>query len=123
MLSDCASGGGGVTASPTALGTRPAGAVGVADAIGANLPVALRVDRIRCDGYGMCAELVPELIELDEWGYPIVRPGTVPSELLARARRAVDVCPLLALRLDSARGPTATATPAALGVIGASRRG
>jgi len=61
------------------------------------------VDRIACDGYGMCAELVPELIDLDEWGYPIVRPGGVPRELLEHAERAVKVCPVLALRLARRR--------------------
>jgi ferredoxin len=59
----------------------------------------LVVDRIVCDGFGMCAELLPELIELDDWGYPIVRAGGVPDELLDHARRAVAVCPVLALRL------------------------
>lgn len=59
----------------------------------------LEVDRIRCDGYGMCAELVPELIQLDDWGYPILRAEPVPPRLAAHARRAVDVCPVLALRL------------------------
>ena len=59
----------------------------------------LQVDRILCDGYGMCAELLPELIELDDWGYPIVRPGAVPDDLVGLARRAVDVCPVLALAL------------------------
>lgn len=59
----------------------------------------LTVDRIRCDGYGMCAELLPELIELDDWGYPIVHSGVVPSQLLDHARRAVAVCPVLALGL------------------------
>src|SRR5438046_6953630 len=64
-------------------------------------PVSFHVDRIRCDGYGMCAELLPELIELDDWGYPIVRPGAVPDELLDHAVHAVDVCPLLALHLQA----------------------
>jgi ferredoxin len=59
----------------------------------------LVVDRIACDGFGMCAELLPELIELDDWGYPIVRDGGVPDALLDHARRAVAVCPVLALRL------------------------
>ncbi len=59
----------------------------------------LDVDRIRCDGYGMCAELLPELIALDDWGYPIVRAGGVPEDLRGLARRAVDVCPVLALKL------------------------
>jgi ferredoxin len=68
----------------------------------------LVVDRIACDGFGMCAELLPEMIELDDWGYPIVRDGGVPGALLDHARRAVAVCPVLALRL--ARVSTARAT-------------
>jgi ferredoxin len=59
----------------------------------------LVVDRIACDGYGMCAELLPELIDLDDWGYPMVRPGGVPDALVDHARRAVGCCPVLALRL------------------------
>lgn len=62
----------------------------------------LAIDRIRCDGYGMCAEMFPEGIELDDWGYPILRPGVIPNGLLPHARRAVDVCPVLALRLVNA---------------------
>jgi ferredoxin len=61
--------------------------------------LALGIDRIACDGYGSCAELLPEMIELDDWGYPIIRPGPVPTVLLDHARRAVDTCPVLALRL------------------------
>lgn len=59
----------------------------------------LRVDRTRCDGYGMCAELLPELVALDDWGYPILRDAPVPDRLRDLARRAVDACPILALRL------------------------
>lgn len=59
----------------------------------------LVVDRIACDGFGMCAELLPEIVELDDWGYPIVAAGGIPDELLEHARRAVAVCPVLALRL------------------------
>ena len=62
----------------------------------------LAIDRIRCDGYGMCAEMFPEGIELDDWGYPIRREGVIPDGLLPHARRAVDVCPVLALRLVNA---------------------
>ena len=69
----------------------------------------LIVDRIACDGFGMCAELLPELIELDDWGYPIVAAGGVPDALLDHARRAVAVCPVLALRL--ARTPAASPPP------------
>jgi ferredoxin len=56
----------------------------------------LVVDWILCDGYGICAELFPERIALDDWGYPIVS-AEVPDELEAHARRAVAACPKLAL--------------------------
>jgi ferredoxin len=63
---------------------------------------ALHVDRIKCDGYGMCVELLPELLDLDDWGYPMFRTNAiVPERLTGHPRRAVDVCPVLALRLDS----------------------
>lgn len=62
--------------------------------------LALRVDPIACDGRGLCAELLPELIELDDWGYPIVSREPVPDEVLAAARRAASACPTLALRLE-----------------------
>jgi ferredoxin len=59
----------------------------------------LHVNRIACRAHGLCAELLPEGIDLDEWGYPIVAAGPVPAELLADARAAVAACPALALRL------------------------
>ena len=63
----------------------------------------LEVDRIRCDGYGMCAELLPELIDLDDWGYPILRRTEVPPPLERHAARAVAICPVLALALRGQR--------------------
>lgn len=73
------------------------------------------IDRIACDGYGTCAELLPEMIRLDEWGYPIIAPGPVPHGLLDHARMAVDTCPVLALRLVPAGRATMVpaTTPAA----------
>jgi ferredoxin len=59
----------------------------------------LVVDWIKCDGHGICAELFPEWVRLDDWGYPIVEERDVPPALLAHARRAVTACPSLALRL------------------------
>jgi ferredoxin len=47
----------------------------------------------------MCAELFPEMIRLDDWGYPIIAPGEIPTRMMEHARRAVDACPVLALRL------------------------
>jgi ferredoxin len=60
----------------------------------------LHVNPIACGGHGLCAEMLPELIRLDEWGYPILPTDPVPPELLPLARRAVRLCPTLALRLD-----------------------
>lgn len=59
----------------------------------------LELDPIRCDGHGVCAELFPEGITLDDWGFPMVHRGSIPPELLAHARRAVFACPALALKL------------------------
>ena len=58
----------------------------------------LEVDPILCRAHGMCAELVPEVVDLDEWGYPIVH-GPVPGLAHVHARAAVRACPTLALRL------------------------
>ena len=61
----------------------------------------LTVDPIACTGHGACAELLPELISLDDWGYPIVDDAGVPDALLAHAKRAVAACPTLALKLQA----------------------
>ncbi|MCU1503753.1 MAG: ferredoxin [Ilumatobacteraceae bacterium] len=63
----------------------------------------LKVDIIVCDGRGVCAELLPERIRLDDWGYPIIDPEPIGSNLIGHARRTVAACPVLALRLE--RGP------------------
>jgi ferredoxin len=58
----------------------------------------LRVDMTECRGHGVCAEVAPELIALDEWGYPILA-DTVPGWAGKHAKRAVALCPRLALTL------------------------
>lgn len=65
--------------------------------------VAIRVNPILCDGHGLCAELFPERISLDEWGYPIIDGDPISPGLEGHARRAVDACPVVALRLERAR--------------------
>jgi ferredoxin len=59
----------------------------------------LRVDWAACDGHGLCAVWAPEVIQRDEWGYPVVTPGPVPPAAMEHAREAVACCPLLALKL------------------------
>jgi ferredoxin len=63
----------------------------------------LRVNPITCTGHGMCAELLPEFITLDPWGYPIIPAEPVPDELHGLARRAAAACPTLALLIDRRR--------------------
>jgi ferredoxin len=65
----------------------------------------LRVNPINCTGHGVCAELLPELITLDEWGYPIIDQHPVPPVLDLEARRAVAACPALALKLTRTESP------------------
>ena len=65
----------------------------------------LAVNPIACDGHLLCAELLPELITVDDWGYPILDERDVPPELLPYARRAVAACPTLALLLKKTEAP------------------
>jgi len=60
---------------------------------------SLTVNPIACVGHGICAELFPERVRLDEWGYPIIDPRPIPEHLREHARRAIDACPTLALLL------------------------
>jgi ferredoxin len=65
--------------------------------------LTLRLDPIACDAHGLCAELLPEHIRLDDWGYPIVAGEPVPPENVALARRAAAACPTLAIALEARR--------------------
>jgi ferredoxin len=64
----------------------------------------LALDPIRCNGRGLCHEAAPGLIELDEWGFPLLPGGTLRAPIergdLPAARAAVDACPVLALHLE-----------------------
>ncbi|WP_034594113.1 NADH-quinone oxidoreductase subunit NuoF family protein [Hamadaea tsunoensis] len=59
----------------------------------------LTVDWTRCDGHGLCAHVVPELIRLDPNGFPAFPDAPVPPWLQPGARKAIAMCPALALRL------------------------
>jgi ferredoxin len=60
----------------------------------------LRIDRIACDGAGLCAEALPELLDLDEWGFPIVHGERIPDPLRRHAKNAENLCPRLAFHLE-----------------------
>jgi ferredoxin len=59
----------------------------------------LTVDPVACDAYGFCAELLPEAIVVDEWGYPMVDGRPLAPELVAQAKRAMRDCPRRAITL------------------------
>lgn len=63
----------------------------------------LRVNPIACEAHGMCAELLPEQITRDEWGYPLLGGERVDAGLLEHARRAARACPTFALLLERER--------------------
>jgi ferredoxin len=63
----------------------------------------LRVNPIACEAHGLCAELLPERVRLDDWGYPILDERPLTRELIAHARRAAAACPTLALVLERER--------------------
>jgi ferredoxin len=60
----------------------------------------LRVNPIACEAHGMCAELLPERIALDDWGYPILDEQPLPPGLVANAKRAAQACPTFALLVE-----------------------
>ncbi len=63
----------------------------------------LRVNPIECHAHGMCAELLPEMISLDEWGYPILDGRPIPAELIDHAEMAAEACPTFALLIETRR--------------------
>jgi ferredoxin len=64
------------------------------------MSVRLKVNPIACEAHGMCAELLPERIALDDWGYPILDERPLPAELVALAKRAAEACPTFALLIE-----------------------
>jgi NADH:ubiquinone oxidoreductase subunit F (NADH-binding)/ferredoxin len=74
-------------------------ALGVLPLPAAHGETQFTVDWTRCEGHGLCARVVPELIQLDPHGYPEFLDAPVPFWLSHDAKQAVDMCPALALSL------------------------
>jgi len=64
------------------------------------ITVHLRVNPLDCIAHGLCAELLPEWVRLDESGYPLLADGPLPAALVETARRAAQACPTRALLLE-----------------------
>jgi len=74
---------------------------GVLPLPGTQAQTRLAVDWSRCDGHGVCALVVPDLLRLDNDGFPVISDTPVPEWLEEDARQAVAMCPALALRLSA----------------------
>jgi ferredoxin len=74
----------------------------------------LVIDPTACDGHGICAELLPECIRLDPWGFPVIDSEGIPMHLVDHAQRAAASCPRLALTLVK-RGRASSGGPGPTG--------
>ena len=61
----------------------------------------LEIDWTRCHGHGLCAEMLPGRIAIDDWGFPVIRRSPISAGDIEDARRTVALCPALALRLQA----------------------
>jgi ferredoxin len=66
--------------------------------------IRVRVDPVACEAFGYCAELLPERVGLDEWGYPVVDGTPVDGALVELASRAAAGCPRRAVHLERVVG-------------------
>ena len=57
----------------------------------------VEVDKDRCEGNAVCVGISPDLFELDEEDYAVVKQDPVPAELEDLAEQAVAECPRAAL--------------------------
>ncbi|MGI9603368.1 MAG: ferredoxin [Acidimicrobiales bacterium] len=61
----------------------------------------IRYDKSLCQGHNRCYMLAPELFDVDEDGYAVLRiDGDVPSELEEKAQLCADNCPEYAIEID-----------------------
>jgi ferredoxin len=61
----------------------------------------VKVDGSKCQGHNRCFALVPELFEVDTYGYSHERSnGVVPPELAEKARLAAKNCPERAITVS-----------------------
>lgn len=65
---------------------------------------ALRViaDRSRCCGYGLCAQVCPQVYKLDADGLVYLDSDIVPAGLEEEAREGAAACPAEALTVEAA---------------------
>ena len=61
----------------------------------------INYNREACQGHNRCYMLAPELFDVDDEGYAILRvTGEVPEELADKAQLSVDNCPEYAITIE-----------------------
>ena len=63
----------------------------------------VNVNRHKCSGYALCADICPSVFKIDDDGFAVVE-GSAPSELEAEVREAASECPAEAIIVEPAEG-------------------
>ncbi len=58
------------------------------------------LDRPRCEGHGLCEEVAPKLMHLDDAGELVLDVEEVTDENAEQMKAAVRVCPVAALKIQ-----------------------
>jgi ferredoxin len=61
--------------------------------------IRVEVNRGKCCGYGICAEICPSVYKLDEQGFLYLHDDVVPEGARDRAVEGADACPEAAIRI------------------------
>jgi len=61
----------------------------------------INYDRAKCCGHNRCYSLAPEIWDVDDEGYAILRiEGDIPAELQEKAQLTADNCPEFAITIE-----------------------
>jgi ferredoxin len=58
-------------------------------------------DEARCDGFGFCEDVAPEVFRVDDDGNLHILVDSVPADLVEKVETATRACPVAALRLSA----------------------
>ncbi len=82
----------------------------------------VRVDPIKCTAFGFCGEFLPEVFDLDDWGYAWVQRPDVPVTLAEAAYHTAKACPTGAIIVEMVDEPDPRTNASSNGVDRKSKR-
>ncbi len=65
----------------------------------------IRVNPIKCTAFGFCGEFLPEVFDLDDWGYAWLQRSEVPMSLEEAAYETARCCPTGAITVEVVEEP------------------